>query len=335
MPGKIDEVKWNKAKKLAQDEGKGDNYAYIQGIYQKMIGKEAMYNGKEVELNKPFRLSGDQKVGEKTHGVYVMGDNGNVILVKFGHEMKDRNDNPERKKAFDARHNCDEKKDKTKPGYWSCKQWESLKEFYEEENPNTIRINVPTITRLFEYMLEDAKDDIELHKILERLIEVSVQRSIIKMEDYEYIVTGKMELSKEITELEKTMEAIDKSKNPIEANPENKRNKGVVLDEDNVPEDKEPSDKIEDEGYIYKKTKESLCSSIKSFNEILDRVEPMKERRVYISDPFEAPPGANVQVGPHGGYYYEAESEQKFDDMAKDDKKKKDDKKDLAKTKED
>jgi len=299
--------------------------------------KEATYQGKQVTLNKPFRLSQDQKVGQKTHGVYVMGDNGNVIIVKFGHEMPDKNKNPERKKAFDSRHDCDNKNDKKTPGYWSCKQWESFNEYYENDI-NTVNINIPTITRFFEYMMEDVKDDIELHKILERLIEVSIQKSVITMDDYNYIITGKMELKKELEETERMLEAIEKNKNPIEKNPKNNRNKGTTLDMENIPEDKECSDKTEDKEDKFVKTKESLSNVILSYNEILDRVEPMKERRVYISDPFEAPPGSNVQVGPHGGYYYEADSEQKSDDMAKDEKDKKKNKgknKDLAKTKED
>ena len=36
---------------------------------------------------------------------------------------------PKARKAFAARQNCDQKKDKTKPGYWSCnigRYWKSL-----------------------------------------------------------------------------------------------------------------------------------------------------------------------------------------------------------------
>lgn len=34
-----DEDKWEKAKELAKKQGKGDNYAYIVGIYKKMGGR--------------------------------------------------------------------------------------------------------------------------------------------------------------------------------------------------------------------------------------------------------------------------------------------------------
>ena len=76
-------------------------------------------------LNKPFRLSGEKK----KFGVYVKNDKGNVVMVKFGDpNMPIQRDNPERRKSFRARHQCD-----TNPGpkykarYWSCKMWESGK----------------------------------------------------------------------------------------------------------------------------------------------------------------------------------------------------------------
>ena len=47
-----------------------------------------------------------------------------VKLVRFGDpNMENKSDNPERRKNFRARHNCDEKKSKLTPGYWSCKNW--------------------------------------------------------------------------------------------------------------------------------------------------------------------------------------------------------------------
>jgi hypothetical protein len=39
--------------------------------------------------------------------------------------MEIRRDNPAAKKSFRARHNCSDKKDRTKAGYWSCRMWSS------------------------------------------------------------------------------------------------------------------------------------------------------------------------------------------------------------------
>lgn len=51
-------------------------------------------------------------------------ETGNVKTVRFGDpNMEIKRDDPERRKSFRARHNCDTAKDKTTARYWSCKQW--------------------------------------------------------------------------------------------------------------------------------------------------------------------------------------------------------------------
>ena len=70
------------------------------------------------ELNNPTK--GDVK----KYKVYVKNDKGNVVKVEFGDpNMSIKRDDPEARKNFRARHNCDQKKDKTTAGYWSCKFW--------------------------------------------------------------------------------------------------------------------------------------------------------------------------------------------------------------------
>jgi len=76
-----------------------------------------MFEEKDVELNKP-------KVGgPKKYYVYVKDPStGNVKKVTFGDTtgLKVKLDDKEARKNFAARHNCDQQKDKTKAGYWSC-----------------------------------------------------------------------------------------------------------------------------------------------------------------------------------------------------------------------
>lgn len=79
---------------------------------------EAEYQGRTVKLNKP--MQGDTKKFK----VYVKNDKGNVIKVNFGAKgMKIKKNNPDRRKAFRARHNCDNPGPKWKARYWSCKKW--------------------------------------------------------------------------------------------------------------------------------------------------------------------------------------------------------------------
>ena len=86
---------------------------------------EAEYQGKEVPLNKPKRG------GSKKFYVYVKNKKGNVQKVSFGGTtgLNVKIDEPGARSSFAARHKCATKKDKTKPGYWSCnigRYWKSL-----------------------------------------------------------------------------------------------------------------------------------------------------------------------------------------------------------------
>ena len=82
--------------------------------------EKAEYQGRKVELNKPRRLSGDKK----KFGVYVKNDKGNVVQVKFGDPNMDiKRDDPDKRRQFRARHNCDNPGPKHKARYWSCKMW--------------------------------------------------------------------------------------------------------------------------------------------------------------------------------------------------------------------
>ncbi len=51
-----------------------------------------------------------------------------------------------------------------------------------------VSMDVPLLIRMLEYAKEDAKNDVELHKIAERLITLS-QNKTLTMNDYEKIIT--------------------------------------------------------------------------------------------------------------------------------------------------
>ena len=89
---------------------------------------EAEYQGRTVKLGKPTR--GDVKKFK----VYVKNPQGNVVKVNFGHgvtsakkagekTMSIRKSNPDARKAFRARHNCDSPGPMHKARYWSCRKW--------------------------------------------------------------------------------------------------------------------------------------------------------------------------------------------------------------------
>jgi len=85
---------------------------------------EAEYQGRKVELGKI--MQGDVKKFK----VYVKNDKGNVVKVNFGQggdakggTMRIRKNNPEARKSFRARHNCDNPGPRWKARYWSCRKW--------------------------------------------------------------------------------------------------------------------------------------------------------------------------------------------------------------------
>lgn len=81
---------------------------------------EAEYQGRKVKLGKPFRTPD----GPKKFSVYVRNPKGNVVKVNFGDpDMKIKKNNPERRKSFRARHNCDSPGPRHKARYWSCRKW--------------------------------------------------------------------------------------------------------------------------------------------------------------------------------------------------------------------
>ena len=78
--------------------------------------EEAEFKGKKVKLNKPKRG------GSKKFYVYVK-DGDKVKKVSFGDTtgLKAKINDPVARRAFSKRHDCPNKKDKTKASYWSCR----------------------------------------------------------------------------------------------------------------------------------------------------------------------------------------------------------------------
>jgi hypothetical protein len=86
---------------------------------RKKAAKAAKIAKDKMECNKPRR---DVQGGKKS--VVKACENGQEKIVRFGDaNMEIKRDDPERRRNFRARHNCDEKKSKLTAGYWSCKAW--------------------------------------------------------------------------------------------------------------------------------------------------------------------------------------------------------------------
>jgi|TARA_B110000503_G_scaffold17066_1_gene24581 hypothetical protein len=112
------------AMKLGVLSPKGFDKELLEGD----IGKIAEYQGTPVPLDCPMiieenevELNSPKVGGPKKYYVYVK-DGDKVKKVTFGDTtgLKVKIDDPDARKNFAARHNCDQQTDKTKAGYWSC-----------------------------------------------------------------------------------------------------------------------------------------------------------------------------------------------------------------------
>lgn len=98
------------------------------------LGKTGFYQGQEVSLDLPLeeldineekkpKLGYPTRGGSKKYVVYVRNPHtGNIKKIQFGDPgLNAKVSNPKARKSFAARHNCAEKKDRTKAGYWACR----------------------------------------------------------------------------------------------------------------------------------------------------------------------------------------------------------------------
>lgn len=85
--------------------------------------------------------------------------------------------------------------------------------FHETSTEDTVTLNIPLLIRIVEYAKEDAKTDMDLHSIVENMLDISEEGQVLTMDDYEKIVnTAKLvseqacgnEYKKQGTKIKKT-----------------------------------------------------------------------------------------------------------------------------------
>ena len=103
---------------VVNEEDTKDFVAFMRENYSKDTIEEAEYKGRKVKLGKIMR--GDVKKFK----VYVKNPKGKVVKVNFGQKgMNIKKNNPKRRKAFRARHRCDNPGPRHKARYWACRTW--------------------------------------------------------------------------------------------------------------------------------------------------------------------------------------------------------------------
>ena len=131
----------NEARKL-YSRGMLDLNEEDEDLIRTNIGAFGMYEGKRVPLDfpmldedldeakkkkdtkkKPIGKPMRDSSGGSAYKVYVKDPKtGNIKTVRFGSGgLKAKINNPKARAAFSKRHNCPQKKDRTKASYWSCR----------------------------------------------------------------------------------------------------------------------------------------------------------------------------------------------------------------------
>jgi len=97
-------------------EGKKVPLDFIMEEVEEELDEAAKPKKKNPPIGKPMRG------GSKKFYVYVKAPGGKIKKVSFGQAgMSAKINNPKARQAFAARHDCKNKKDRTKASYWSCR----------------------------------------------------------------------------------------------------------------------------------------------------------------------------------------------------------------------
>jgi hypothetical protein len=145
------EINENKIKLSLTDERGCEIYESfdpetVMGFVDTSEGHEVNELGESLELyeeeKKKVKLNKIMRGDVKKYKVYVKNDKGNVVKVNFGDpNMEIKRDDPDRRRNFRARHNCDTPGPRWKARYWACKTWSAkpvsamLREENKPKNP--------------------------------------------------------------------------------------------------------------------------------------------------------------------------------------------------------
>jgi hypothetical protein len=101
------------------------NYGIYEGVQVPLdlllLENEELEEAKDKKKNPP--IGKPKRGGSKKFYVYVRKPGGGIKKVSFGDTtgLSAKINNPEARRAFAKRHDCANKKDRTKASYWSCR----------------------------------------------------------------------------------------------------------------------------------------------------------------------------------------------------------------------
>jgi uncharacterized coiled-coil DUF342 family protein len=97
-------------------------------------------------------------------------------------------------------------------GFWDKHRAEQNVWEQEETNPvDTVEMDVPLLIRALEYAREDAKDDMDLHRVVERMIKAAQAGETLNMDDYNMIFGDHEKPAVEVDEARRKKKSKSKS----------------------------------------------------------------------------------------------------------------------------
>lgn len=186
---------WSAKANIAESGGSLEKYLLSRGINPKFVSKDTKISHAKSSAFQKWR---------QDHQFEEVGLSEDVWLDKF---LSSRGINPQ----FATK---DVKISYAKSGaFEKWKRDHMHKELQSEETDkaDTISLDIPLMIRMLELAREDVKDDMELHRITERLIEIR-NKGTLTMDDYEFIA-GVKKLKEE---LEQMSEAAPKKMSPLQ-----------------------------------------------------------------------------------------------------------------------
>ena len=129
IKGKVSQFKEDVRALFGKFKGDLNNPDFIRGVAQIMVNWKPLLRSQLAEAKKKKKktkkdppIGKPKRGGSKAYYVYVRNPKTKKVKkVSFGSGgLRAKIRNPKARKAFAARHNCKNKKDRTKAGYWSC-----------------------------------------------------------------------------------------------------------------------------------------------------------------------------------------------------------------------
>ena len=129
IKGKVDQFKEDLRTLFGKFKGDLNNPDFIRGVAQIMVSWKSLLRSQLDEAKKKKKkekkdppIGKPKRGGSKAYYVYVRDPKTKKVKkVSFGSGgLRAKIKNKKARNAFAARHNCKNKKDRTKAGYWSC-----------------------------------------------------------------------------------------------------------------------------------------------------------------------------------------------------------------------